>query len=127
MAVKKIKITIKSVESSFKEAERVASELDKGIFKKRIPTISFENFETYKRLLTPRRLELLQVIKANSPRTIQELASVSSRDFKNVYEDVKILKIIGLIKLKKSGPGLTPIVKYTEIDMHIKIPLEVPA
>ena len=34
MATKKIKITIRSLEDSFKEAKKFASEIDKGIFKK---------------------------------------------------------------------------------------------
>lgn len=123
MAIKKVKITIMSLEDSFKESKKVATEIDKGIFKKRTPIINFTEFETYKKMLTQKRLEMLETIKSKKPKNIKELANISKRDFKNVYEDIKILKELGMIKLKKTPDGLMPTAIYDEIDIKIKMPM----
>ena len=124
MAKKKIRVTIRTLEESFKEDMKFASEVDKGIFKKHIPELSFTNFKMYKKMLTQKRLELLSIIKIKKPKSIKELSVISNRDFKNIYDDIKILKTLGFVKLKKSSNGLTPIVLYDEIDIAIKIPIE---
>jgi len=124
MAIKKIKITIKSLEDSFKESRKVAREIDRGIFKKHTPIINFTDFKTYKKMLTEKRLELLSTIRFKKPETIKQLSIITQRDFKNVYDDVKMIETIGLLKLKKTNLGLMPVVLYDEIDIDIKIPLE---
>lgn len=125
MVKKKINITIKTLEDSFKESRKFASDLDRGILKKHTPELSFENFQIYKRMLTYKRLELLRIIKLKKPKTIKELSTIASRDFKNVYDDVKMLETLGLLKLKKSASGLVPIVIYDELDINIKVPLNI--
>ncbi|MEK6951839.1 MAG: hypothetical protein AABX29_02385 [Nanoarchaeota archaeon] len=125
MAIKKIKITMGKLEKSFREDKKFFSNLDKGIIKKHTPTINFENFDIYKKILTPKRLELLKFIKSKKPKTIKALSIEINRDFKNVYDDVKLLESVGLIELKKSDLGLVPVTIYDEIEMNIRIPLEV--
>lgn len=125
MTIKKIKIIIGELGDSFREDKKFFSELDKGIIKKHTPTINFENFEIYKKILTPRRLELLKFIKSKKPKTIKALSVEIKRDFKNVYDDVKLLESVGLVELKKSELGLVPVTIYDEIEMNIRIPLEV--
>ncbi len=125
MVTKKIKITIKTLEESFKEFKDFARNLDKGIIKKQTPELSFVNFETFKRFLTQKRLELLSIIKSTKPKSINDLANKVQRDFKNVYEDIKILDTLGLIKMKKTNSGIMPIVVYDELDL--KIPLKIRA
>ena len=125
MAIKKVKITIKSLKESFDEDRKFFADLDKGIFKKHIPEINFESFKIYKKILTPKRLELLKIIRLKKPKTIKDLSEIAQRDFKNIYEDVKMLETLDLLKLKKSDSGLKPMVNYDEIDMDIKIPLRV--
>lgn len=66
--------------------------------------ISFPDFESLGRVITGARLELLQAIRIHKPKSIQELAKVVERDFKNVYQDVKLLAEYGLIELKEFGP-----------------------
>lgn len=66
--------------------------------------ISFPDFETLGRVITGARIELLITIRAYKPRSIQELARIVKRDFKNVYDDVKLLAEFGLIELKEKGP-----------------------
>jgi predicted transcriptional regulator len=51
--------------------------------------ISFPDFETLGRVITGARLELLSAIRAHKPKSIQELARILKRDFKNVHQDVR--------------------------------------
>lgn len=79
--------------------------------------ISFPDFETLGKVITGARLELLKAIRVHKPKSIQELARVMKRDFKNVYQDVRLLADVGLIELKESGPrkASKPEAKYSEI------------
>lgn len=63
------------------------------------------------------RLELLHAIRINKPRSIQELSKIVERDFKNVYQDVKLLAEYGLIELKEAGPrkASTPKANFSEL------------
>ncbi len=123
MAIKKIKIVIRSLKESFEKDKRFFADLDRGIFRKCTPTISFENFEIYKKTFTPKRIELLQIIKYRNPKTIKELSIMAGRDFKNVYSDLKLFKMYDLVKLKKTSLGLMPVIYYDRIELDIKIPL----
>ncbi|MAG19920.1 hypothetical protein CL618_00620 [archaeon] len=125
MVTKKIKITIKPLEESFKETRKFFSNLDKGIIKQHTPTINFEDFNTYKKFLTQKRLDLLNIIKTTKPKTIKHLSVMANRNFKNIHEDIKILESLELIQLKKTRLGLMPVVLYDEIDLNIKIPLTI--
>jgi predicted transcriptional regulator len=79
--------------------------------------VSFPDFETLGRVITGARLELIQSIRVNKPKSIQELAKHVGRNFKNVYQDVKLLAEYGLIELKERGPrrASKPEAKFSEI------------
>lgn len=79
--------------------------------------ISFPDFETLGRVITGARLELLNMIRHREPKSIQELARFVARDFKNVYQDVKLLAQFGLIDLVEVGPrrSASPVAKFSEI------------
>tara|TARA_Y100000310_G_scaffold334177_1_gene413294 strand:+ start:75 stop:452 length:378 start_codon:yes stop_codon:yes gene_type:complete len=123
MEKKKIKIKIRTLDESFKESRKFARDFDKGIIKKQTHTLGFADFKIYKKMLSEKKLDLLKIIKTKKPENIKELATITKRDFKNIYEDVKTLETLGLIELKKNKKGLTPIVLWDEIELEIKIPL----
>ena len=79
--------------------------------------LSFPSFEVLGKIITGTRLELLSAIRSHKPRSIQELARITKRDFKNVYQDVKILAEYGLIELRESGARKAshPVAKFTEL------------
>jgi predicted transcriptional regulator len=106
------------VESTSKAMDRAFSAMTKRPkAKKNIEIISFPDFATLGRVITGARLELLSNIKLMKPHSIQELARMVKRDFKNVYQDIQLLAEFGLIELKESGPrkSAEPIAKYSEI------------
>jgi predicted transcriptional regulator len=65
--------------------------------------LSFENWEALFSLLTPRRFELLQHLHRSPEPTIRALARALGRDFKRVYEDVRLLEQAGLIERDDEG------------------------
>jgi predicted transcriptional regulator len=79
--------------------------------------ISFPDFETLGRVVTGARVQLLATIRTTKPKSIQELARFVKRDFKNVYQDVKLLCEFGLIELKGVGSrgSLAPLAKFYEL------------
>lgn len=60
--------------------------------------LQFENLETLLKTLTPGRWVLLKVLHQQGSTSIRALANLLNRDYKNVYQDVKRLEQIGLIK-----------------------------
>jgi len=78
--------------------------------------LSFPSFEILGKIITGNRLELLSTIRLHHPKSIQDLARIVKRNFKNVYTDVKLLEEYGLIDLKTNGPrkAALPVSKFTE-------------
>jgi len=54
-------------------------------------------------LLTPKRVELLDYLASIRVESINELAHKVKRDVKNVYEDLQILRNLGLVVLRRRG------------------------
>jgi predicted transcriptional regulator len=79
--------------------------------------ITFPNYEILGKIITGERLKLLGMIRKHKPKSIQELAKIVDRDFKNVYQDVQLLSQYGLISLKSKGPRKASEIKalYSEI------------
>jgi len=75
----------------------------------------FLTVEELGRILTPRRIELLQKIRELNPASIKELAEKVGRDFKNVYSDLKVLHAAGLVEFKEKGRSRKPYLPYNEL------------
>lgn len=111
-------IVITDLKSSLKEFARAYEKASKGEVVER-DTIGVSNLKELQTLLSPKRLELLKVIKEHKPRSIKELAELVKRDFRNVYRDLVILEAVGLVELEKKGKEVKPIVDYDEIVVRI--------
>ena len=83
--------------------------------------VYFTNIEAFRKAITPRRLELLNIIKATRPGSINELASLARRNIKNVAEDMKLLAQVGLLEIKEVQNRMAPEVDYDEIDVRIRV------
>ena len=82
MRIRPIKITIKSREQVLKEAGEAFTAIIEGTKYEKHEEISFDNLETLRRALTPKRLEILHIIKQRNPESIYELAHIVQRDAK---------------------------------------------
>jgi predicted transcriptional regulator len=101
MKLKKAILKVESTEKSFAEIFQTLKNRSHKQANKFV--ISFPDFATLGKVLTGNRLQILSAIRTHKPKSIQHLARILERDFKNVYQDVKFLENFGLIALSHSG------------------------
>jgi predicted transcriptional regulator len=65
--------------------------------------VGFETFETFSRVMTPRRLELLRHVHRHRARSIRALAIALGRDYRRVHQDVEALVQAGLLDRDEEG------------------------
>lgn len=110
MKTKKIQVGIRSADDVLGEAAETMKKVAAG--KKVRPKgrrIFFTSPEALRRFLTPKKLELIRLIRERQPASINELAVFADRDFKRVHEDLVSLAEAGLIELTKDkGVKKTP-------------------
>lgn len=113
------------------EWEKEALEIAKKIIvegyrpKKPIRKLSFSNIAEAGKLLTPKRIELLRLIRRHEPESVYALAKLAGRNVANVGKDVKELKQLGLVSVKKGKKRNRNVSRpSTEFDeLKIRIPL----
>src|SRR3972149_12205446 len=111
--VKKVKIEIKDINDIFEDVKETIRKIGKGEKLKPVkePEIYFTSFEAFRKALTPKKLELLHIIKTKNPSSINRLARLAKRDIKNVAEDVKYLEQIGLIEKQEHEREIRPFIE----------------
>ena len=123
MKVKNVTVDVKPLKDVLKDAAEVMTKLKKGAAVKPKKGLSFGSVEDFREFFTPKRIELLRVIKHRNPGSIYELAKITNRDFKAVVTDVKILEKYGLIDTKKvmvkGGYKVKPIFDYDKLSVDI--------
>ncbi len=92
---------------------------------KPIKGVYFTNLEAARNFLTPRRIELLGIIKKRSPRSLYELSKLAKRSFASVHLDVTTLAKHGLLKLThiphSPRRAVHPTVSYDSISLAISL------
>ena len=105
MRVKRVKIGIKSVKEVLKDFVKTGEAIERGEKVKKEKGVYFESIEGFRKALTPKRLELLHLIKEKHPKSLQELARLADRDMKSIITDVEILEELDLIDMKRKKKG----------------------
>ena len=124
MKVKKVKIGIKRVREALKDFVAAGTAIERGEKVKKEKGVYFENIEGFRKALTPKRLELLHLIKEKHPKSLQELSRLAKRDIKSIVTDIKILESLDLVDVerKKKGRGeSTPEVHYDAIELLVAV------
>lgn len=122
--MKDIQIGIKSIDEGFKDLNRVFEAARTGKRFKPIEGTYFTSLEAARNFLTPKRIQLLTLIRERKPKSIYALAKLCNRGFATVFRDVSILERHGLLKLSRatsSRRSVRPIVSYGAI--HLRIPI----
>lgn len=59
--------------------------------------VTFIGFESFARVMSARRLDLLRTLRAGGAMSVRALSVVAGRDYKSVHGDVALLADAGLI------------------------------
>ncbi len=121
MKVKRIKVGIKDLKSVLDDYVRTGETIERGGTVAEEKGTYFTSFEAFRKALTPKRLELLHIIKARKPSSINELARFAKRDVKNIADDVNYLERIGLIQKKETASKTAPVITYDKIALEIAV------
>ena len=58
----------------------------------------FKSLSALRSLLSNEKARLLHVVKTQEPKSIYQLAKILERDFKSVFQDIKLLERFGIIE-----------------------------
>src|SRR4030066_1924040 len=105
MKGKKGKIGIKSVREALKDFVAAGTAIERGEKVKKEKGVYFESIEGFRKALTPKRLELLHLLKEKRPKSLQELSRFAKRDMKSIVTDIKILESLDLIDIRRRKEG----------------------
>ena len=124
MKVKKFKIGIKNAKDVLDDFVKTGEAIERGEEVKREKAIYFESVKGFRKAITPKRIELLHLIREKHPKSIQELARIARRDIKSIVTDIGILAELGLIDIKRKKDGRKesmPVVDYNRINLEIAV------
>jgi len=113
---KKIEINIGSLEDSGKRFIAAWHGAEKSDTPQEF--LTFKDFETLLKILTPKRLSLLKYLRNAGSMSIRSLALQLERDYSNVHNDVKQLINCGLIEKDSSDKISVP---WSEIIAHFSL------
>ena len=122
---KKLKLYIEDMEQFKKKIKEELKAIDKGRAKTLSEdSISFQSLDQLRKFLTPKRLELLRVIRHKKPQSIYELAKLVERTPENVNTDLKFLGGLGFVevtKVKEIRKKSIPEVSYDKMTLEIPV------
>lgn len=78
--------------------------------------VSFGSHDQLRGLLTPRRVELIESMMADTPESITALAERVDRGYSQVYEDLQTLEEYGVVAFEREGRTRRPFVPYERIE-----------
>jgi predicted transcriptional regulator len=123
--MKVMSIRIKSREDSWNDFKDAWKKAARGTAVKEKAGVYFTSLESVRNFLTPKRLELLHIIKVKKPQSLSDLARLTGRSFPSVFRDVDTLTRHGLVTLSKKTlsirSAVCPRVDYDELDLKIAV------
>ena len=115
-------LTIKvgtSVQSSLELAQQMLERLEVGEEPAPYFGVGFKNVSQMLSVFTPKRWDLLAVLREHGAMSVAELARTLQRDYKNVHNDVERLMEWLAIERDANGKIFTP---YSEIVVDVHLP-----
>ena len=79
--------------------------------------LSFSNYGQLHAVLTEKRMSLLEYVAQHEGLSIRQLALELSRDYRNVYDDVRMLADLELIEKRANGL----FAPYDDISIHKRL------
>ena len=94
-------IQIKTIDEGLKDFVKTCKAISENRPVKKQRGTFFASLGAVRKVLTENRLQLLKTIKKHKPDSIYELAKLTHRDFKNIWQDIVFLHELGLVDLGK--------------------------
>ncbi|SRR6266545_302897 len=112
-------IGISSKGEAFADLREIARRIDAG---EKLPQADYRlNFSTAGQLfaeLTPKRMEILEILKRSGPVSIYRLAKMAGRNYSNVHGDVARLIELDLVAKDEEGRAFVP---WEEVEIHVAL------
>lgn len=83
--------------------------------------ISFEDPSELRRLLTPKRLEMVETLMSYEFGSIREVARHLDRGLREVHEDLELLEEYGIVVFEEDGSSKAPRVPHETVRVEIEI------
>ena len=116
-----IKVKIGGAKASIEKFKSIWKAVEKGdVPTQSIEELHFVDADTLLKTLSPKRLDILRQIHHDGPMSVRAVSKCVKRDYKTVYQEVKLLCRIGLII--KDDQGLL-VVPYEKISAEISMDL----
>jgi predicted transcriptional regulator len=86
------------------------------------PKVWFSSIESFAKVLSERNRELLRVIAATEPQSLNELAERTGRAKSNLSRTLKTMERYGLVRFEKAkGRTLVPRTPYTGVVLDLSL------
>ncbi len=122
---KQLKLYIENTETFKEKIKNELTAINKGRAKTlKEDSISFQSIDQFRKFLTPKRLQLLRIIRHKKPGSIYELAKFVERTPENVNADIKFLEGLGFVelsKIKDIRKKVVPEVSYDKLTLEIDV------
>ena len=114
-----LKISAKSFEEFKEDSLDKMEEFEDG---EDVPhSLSFEDPTKLRKILTEKRIELIQFLMDNDVGSIGDLAENLDRGLKEVGEDLNLLEEYNIVRIEKDGRAKRPSVPFDRIEIDIGI------
>lgn len=91
---------------------------------KEVPhVVNFEDRVGLRRLLTDRRMELLEAVMDQPPESIRALADRLDRDVHDVHDDLHLLAEYDIVHFEEDGRAKKPYVPYDTVRIEVEFGL----
>ena len=118
MSKQHIHIGVEDAERGFRRFVDAWHKAESGTIDQAEVHLNFESFSMLASVLTPKRLELMKVLRQQGLLSIRALSKQLRRNYKNVHTDVIALSDVGLIQRSEEGMLAVP---WDVIDAHVRL------
>lgn len=84
--------------------------------------VAFADPDELGRLMTRRRVELIETVMTDPPDSIRDLADKVGRGLREVHEDVHMLADRGIVELVEDGQAKKPRIPYDNVRIEVDLP-----
>jgi len=107
------------VEGSLRRAAETMKAIERGQQPEPYFSVGFEDIRQMLGVFTPKRWELIGVLRSSGPMTVAELARRLQRDYKNVHGDIESLMEWMTVERDEQGCVFVP---WSEMILNMHLP-----